>query len=93
MSVEQMLQASDAFARTVVADVAGGEVVGSHLRAEVDGDGLVSHVFEALQPGYRGWTWVVSLTAAAADAGAPARSSVCPRTRSTSPGRPSSPEP
>ncbi len=68
MSVEQMLQASDAFARTVVADVAGGEVVGSHLRAEVDGDGLVSHVFEALQPGYRGWTWVVSLTAAAADA-------------------------
>lgn len=68
MSVEQMLQASDAFARTVVAEVAGGDVVGAHLRAEVDGDGLVSHVFEALQPGYRGWTWVVSLTAAAADA-------------------------
>lgn len=68
MSVEQMLQSSDAFARTVVAEVAGGDVVGAHLRAEVDGNGLVSHVFEALQPGYRGWTWVVSITAAAADA-------------------------
>ena len=68
MSVEQMLQSSDDLARTVVAEVAGGDVVGAHLRAEVDGHGLVSHVFEALQPGYRGWTWVVSLTAASADA-------------------------
>ncbi len=68
MSVEQMLQAADAFARTVVAEAAGDEVVGTHVRAEVDGDGLVSHVFEALQPGYRGWTWVVSLTAVSADA-------------------------
>ncbi len=68
MSVEQMLQSSDDLARTVVAEVAGGDVVGAHLRAEIDGDGLVSHVFEALQPGYRGWTWVVSLTAASADA-------------------------
>jgi len=68
MSVEQMLQAADAFARTVAAEVAGDDAVGPHLRAEVDAAGMVSHVFEALQPGYRGWTWVVTVTAVDADA-------------------------
>ncbi|GAA1739816.1 DUF3027 domain-containing protein [Aeromicrobium alkaliterrae] len=68
MSVEQMLQAAEPFARAVVVEAAGEDVVGAHLRADVDADGWVSHAFEALQPGYRGWSWVVSLTAVAADA-------------------------
>ncbi|WP_229054893.1 DUF3027 domain-containing protein [Aeromicrobium sp. Leaf350] len=68
MSVEQMLQAAEPFARAVVVEAAGEDVVGAHLRTDVDADGWVSHAFEALQPGYRGWSWVVSLTAVAADA-------------------------
>ncbi|MFT4298857.1 MAG: DUF3027 domain-containing protein [Aeromicrobium sp.] len=63
MSVDHMLQAAVAFAREVAVETAGGGGVGEHVRAEVDLPGWVSHYFEALQPGYRGWTWVVSLSA------------------------------
>ncbi|EFQ82534.1 hypothetical protein HMPREF0063_11743 [Aeromicrobium marinum DSM 15272] len=66
MSVQELLTSATATARAALADVE--DVVGDHLRAEVDADGLVSHYFASTQPGYQGWTWVVSLSAVAADA-------------------------
>ncbi|WP_193107161.1 DUF3027 domain-containing protein [Brachybacterium sp. FME24] len=39
--------------------------VGEHLRVEVSGERLVTHVFECTMPGYRGWSWVVVLARAA----------------------------
>ncbi len=68
MSVEHMLQSADAFARTVAMEAAGADAVGDHRRAEVDAAGAVSHYFEALQPGYRGWEWVVTLAGHDAEA-------------------------
>lgn len=66
MSVEHLLVSAVDAARAALIDV--DDAVGEHLRAETDADGLVSHYFEAIQPGYVGWTWVVSVSAVAADA-------------------------
>lgn len=38
--------------------------VGSHREVVVEGDYLVSHLFECLSPGYRGWFWSVTLARA-----------------------------
>lgn len=38
--------------------------VGEHLQAVVEGDRLVTHLFECLLPGYRGWRWAVTVTRA-----------------------------
>lgn len=63
MSVEQQLSSAVDLARVAAVEAADAAAVGDHLRVEVDAAGLVSHVFAAQQPGYRGWTWVVSLSA------------------------------
>ncbi|WP_123392985.1 DUF3027 domain-containing protein [Nocardioides aurantiacus] len=46
-------------ARAVLVEQVGGELVGEHLGAEPEGDGVVSHRFACRQPGYRGWVWAV----------------------------------
>ena len=38
--------------------------VGEHLGAVVEGDRLVSHTFASTAPGYRGWSWTVTLARA-----------------------------
>ncbi|MGY5765551.1 DUF3027 domain-containing protein [Brachybacterium sp. DNPG3] len=48
-------------ARTALEDVTEPGQVGEHLRVEVSGDRLVTHVFECTMPGYRGWSWVAVL--------------------------------
>ncbi|MFT4188682.1 MAG: DUF3027 domain-containing protein [Aeromicrobium sp.] len=68
MSVDQMLTDAVSLARTVAVEAAGEDAVGAHLRAEVEASGAVAHAFEARQPGYRGWSWVVSLSAVEGDA-------------------------
>src|SRR6266508_171797 len=45
-------------------DVAG-DMVGAYLSAQADEDRVVTHLFEALQPGYRGWRWAVTVARAA----------------------------
>jgi hypothetical protein len=42
----------------------GGDLVGAHLSAQADEERVVTHLFEALQPGYRGWRWAVTVTRA-----------------------------
>lgn len=56
--------ASD-LARAAAVEMAGRECVGSHVGIEVDGDRVVTHVFESLQPGYVGWRWAVTVARAA----------------------------
>ena len=50
-------------AREAAVDAAGADV-GEHLGAIVDGDRLVSQHFAALESGYRGWYWSVSISRA-----------------------------
>lgn len=38
--------------------------VGRHIGAVAEADRLVTHLFECLMPGYRGWRWAVTLTRA-----------------------------
>ncbi len=40
------------------------EYVGEHLAATVEADRVVTHLFECLLPGYRGWRWAVTVTRA-----------------------------
>jgi hypothetical protein len=37
------------------------EFVGEHLEAVAEGERIVTHHFECLQPGYRGWRWAVTV--------------------------------
>lgn len=49
-------------ARTAAEEVAEQPgLVGAHLGVTVDGERLVSHRFASTAPGYRGWSWVVTL--------------------------------
>lgn len=36
--------------------------IGEHVAALAEGDRLVTHLFECLMPGYRGWRWAVTVT-------------------------------
>jgi hypothetical protein len=50
-------------ARAAVIEV-GPEHTGAHLEALAEGDRVVTHFFECLLPGYRGWRWAVTVTRA-----------------------------
>ncbi len=50
-------------ARTAATDVAGDQV-GEHLGVRAEGDRVVTHRFAAIQPGYRGWHWSVTIARA-----------------------------
>ena len=47
-------------ARSAAVEV-GGDQVGDHLGAHVDGERVVTHAFEATVPGYTGWYWAVTV--------------------------------
>ena len=51
-------------ARAAAAELAGAGHVGDHVGAEADGDRVVTHLFDCLDPAYRGWRWAVTLTRA-----------------------------
>jgi len=65
-TIDPTLAAAVDLAREAAVDAAGGEV-GEHLGAVVDADYLVSHHFAAVDPGYRGWYWSVSVSRVADD--------------------------
>jgi hypothetical protein len=50
-------------ARTAIVEVPADEV-GAHLGVVAEGDRLVTHYFQSLRAGYRGWQWAVTLTRA-----------------------------
>ena len=49
-------------ARAAAVEVAGSaEHVGDHIGHEADGERLLTHLFDAQVPGYRGWRWAVTV--------------------------------
>jgi hypothetical protein len=46
----------------VGAETSDGGVVGEHTDVVAEGERLVTHFFDCLLPGYRGWRWAVTLT-------------------------------
>ncbi|MFD6417311.1 DUF3027 domain-containing protein [Streptomyces sp. NPDC060194] len=51
-------------ARAAAEEAAAPGVVGEHVSAVAEGDRVVTHYFEAKEPGYRGWRWAVTVARA-----------------------------
>ncbi len=51
-------------AREALLEVTDPGQVGDHVRVDAGADRMVTHVFECLMPGYRGWSWVVVMNRA-----------------------------
>src|SRR5690348_9228471 len=60
---EICVQAVD-LARAAAAELAGAGYVGAHPGADAEADRVVPHLFDCLDPAYRGWRWAVTLTRA-----------------------------
>jgi hypothetical protein len=58
-----LLAAADV-ARDALLEAVDAVDAGAHLGAETEGERLVTHVFDCLRAGYRGWRWSVVLTRA-----------------------------
>lgn len=52
-------------ARSAAEETARPGQVGEHVGVEADGDRMVTHQFECLDPAYRGWRWSVTVVRAA----------------------------
>ena len=52
-------------ARAALLDEVGAADVGEHLGHQVEGERIVTHLFECKRPGYVGWRWAVTVTRAA----------------------------
>jgi hypothetical protein len=48
-------------ARAALVEQVGADVVGEHLDARPETDGVVTHTFDCTQDGYRGWRWAVTV--------------------------------
>jgi hypothetical protein len=57
------MAAADLAREALVAEV-GAADVGEHLSADVEGDRVVTHLFDCLRPGYVGWRWSVTVVRA-----------------------------
>jgi Protein of unknown function (DUF3027) len=51
-------------ARDAVVAVVGPAVVGEHLGVHAEGERVVTHLFDSLDPAYPGWRWAVTVTRA-----------------------------
>jgi Protein of unknown function (DUF3027) len=51
-------------ARDAVVAVVGPAVVGEHLGVQAEGERVVTHLFDSLDPAYPGWRWAVTVTRA-----------------------------
>ncbi len=60
---EACAQAVD-LARAAAQEMAGTGQVGPHRGAAVDGDRVVTHLFDCLDPAYTGWRWAVTVARA-----------------------------
>lgn len=58
---DAMLARAVDFARAALLEAVEPAHVGAHLAAKSEGERLVTHLFACLRPGYRGWTWYVTL--------------------------------
>ena len=48
-------------ARAAVVAVVGPEVAGEHLGVQAEGERVVTHLFDSLDPAYPGWRWAVTV--------------------------------
>ena len=60
---EACAQAVD-LARTAAVEAAGPDQLGEHVGVQADGERVVTHLFEALDPAYVGWRWAVTVSRA-----------------------------
>jgi hypothetical protein len=51
-------------ARDAAVELAGPGHVGDHAGADADADRVVTHLFDCLDPAYRGWRWAITLARA-----------------------------
>lgn len=63
---EKVLTSPEAveLAREALSELTRPENVGEHLGMVQEGDRVLTHAFDCLLPGYRGWAWVVTLARA-----------------------------
>jgi hypothetical protein len=54
-------------ARTALVEQVGAGVVGEHLAALTEGEGVVTHTFACTESGYPGWVWAVTVAHAPGD--------------------------
>lgn len=59
---ETVLAGATELAREAAVADAGAVDVGEHVGYVVETDRVLTHVFEALRPGYRGWYWAVTVS-------------------------------
>jgi hypothetical protein len=50
-----------ATARAALVEQVGADVVGEHLAARAEDEGVVTHNFASSEPGYPGWVWAVTV--------------------------------
>ncbi|MER5702520.1 DUF3027 domain-containing protein [Micromonospora sp. NPDC002296] len=60
--LDQVCAAAVEVARDAITEVEPSDVVGDHLQSVAEADRLVTHYFECLLAGYRGWRWAVTVT-------------------------------
>jgi hypothetical protein len=58
---DAFLAASVGAARAALAGIARPEDIGAHVAAKSEGERVVTHLFDSLLPGYRGWQWFVTV--------------------------------
>lgn len=58
-----LAERATATARAALVAQVGDEVVGEHLGAAPEGDGVVTEYFDCTQAGYPGWRWAVTVVA------------------------------
>jgi Protein of unknown function (DUF3027) len=51
-------------ARAAAQELAGAGQVGPHRGTESDGDRVVTHLFDCMDPAYRGWRWAITVARA-----------------------------
>jgi len=61
-AIDAVLTAAVDLARAAAEELAEPGHVGEHLGAEADGERLVTHYFDCLNPAYRGWRWAVTVS-------------------------------
>lgn len=65
LTKEKVLAEAVDVAREALLEVTPEKNIGSHLGLLLEAERVVTHVFECLLPGYRGWYWTVTVTRAA----------------------------
>jgi hypothetical protein len=65
--VDAALTGAVELARAAAEREAGEEQVGAYVGVQAEDDAALTHLFDAHEPGYRGWRWAVTVATAGAD--------------------------